>query len=96
MPETFDEFVKMIENDNLPEAALEELGGIKSCYLCGEGILIPYDAAEAVLDYYGNPDTDVELVSLFEELGGEYAHLVESVDFHGACQYCGYQMSKDD
>jgi hypothetical protein len=49
--------------------------------------------AEAVLEFYENPETDVNLESL---LWGSGIAEIESVDYCGACQYCGYQMSKDD
>ena len=96
MPETLDEFVEMLEEGSVPVWALKELGGIQSCYRCGADILRPEQAAEAVLDYYGNPDVDLDLESLFEQTNGIDVPEVESVDYSGACQYCGYQMSKDD
>ena len=96
MPETIEEFIEDLESGIVPSEALVELGGIQSCYRCGNDILRPEQAAEAVLDYYGNPDIDVDLESLFEGLCGEGSPEVESVDFSGACQYCGYQMNKDD
>jgi len=96
MPDTIENFVKDLKSDFVPTEALEELGGIQSCFRCGTAILRPEQAAEAVLDFYGNPDIDEDLESLFEELSGENTPEVESVDFSGACQYCGHQMSKDD
>jgi hypothetical protein len=92
--DTLEEFVEMLQSDSFPSDAIAELGGIHNCFRCGTDILIPKYAAEAVLEYYGNPDVDVDLESLFERTTGEPE--VESVDYSGACQYCGYQMSKDD
>jgi len=96
MPDTVEEFAEMLQTGSVPVWALKELGGIQSCHRCGTDILRPEQAAEAVLDYYGNPDSALELESLFEQLSGEDAPEVESVDYDGVCQYCGYQMSKDD
>jgi hypothetical protein len=75
---------------------LKELGGIQSCYCCGTDILRPEQAAEAVLDYYGNPDSELELESLFEQSSGIDVPEVESLDYSGYCPHCGYQMSKHD
>jgi ppGpp synthetase/RelA/SpoT-type nucleotidyltranferase len=96
MPETLEEFAEMLEAGSVPVWALKELGGIQSCYRCGTDILRPEQAAEAVLDYYGNPDTELDLKSLFEQVDSVDVPEVESVDYSGVCQYCGYQMSKDD
>jgi len=96
MPETLEEFAEMLEAGSVPIWALKELGGIQSCYRCGTDILRPEQAAEAVLDYYGNPDTELGLKSLFEQVDSADVPEVESVDYSGICQYCGYQMSKDD
>lgn len=91
MPETFEEFVEMLQEGYVPEEALKELGGIQDCQRCGIDILRPEHAAEGVLDYYGFPDTTVDLKSFFWEHPDE-----ESVDYSGYCQWCGHQMSKDD
>lgn len=96
MPDTLDEFIEMLQSGYFLTEALMELGGIQSCYRCGTDILRPEQASETVLDYYGNPDVDLDLESLFEELSGGIIPEVESVDYNGACQYCGHQMSKDD
>jgi len=96
MPETLEEFAEMLEAGSVPVWALKELGGIQSCYRCGTDILRPEQAAEAVLDYYGNPDTELDLKSLFEQVDSVDVPEVESVDYSGVCQYCGHQMSKDD
>lgn len=93
MPETLDEFVKMLEAGSVPKTALKELGGIQSCYRCGTDILRPDQATEAVLDYYENPKTELDLESLFEQV--DFPEM-ESADYSGFCQYCGHQMSKDD
>ena len=97
MPESLDEFIKILRSGNVPIDALEELGGIRNCYRCGASILRPEQFAVAVLDYYGEtPDSDiVELVALSEEARGDYLPEVESVDISGTCQWCGRQMSKD-
>jgi ppGpp synthetase/RelA/SpoT-type nucleotidyltranferase len=93
MPETIEEFVEMLERGYVPVEALRELGGIENCIRCGTEILRPEIAAEAVLDYYGNPDIEVDLKALF--IDTDIPEL-ESFDFSGACSYCSYQMSKDD
>lgn len=94
MPDTIEEFIEMLESRSVPTEALTELGGVENCHRCGAEILSPEQAAIAVLDYYDKDDTDLDmdLVSLFWDCGDE----VESIDYSGVCQYCGYQMSKDD
>ena len=93
MPETLDEFIQMLESKHVPLDALRELGGVEDCFRCGTEILRPDVAAKAVLDYYGNPDIEVNLEALF--IDTDIPEL-ESFDFSGACSYCGYQMSKDE
>lgn len=94
MPETLDEFIQMLQSGVIPKEALTELGGIQSCCRCGSDILRPEQAAEAVLDYYGWPDTNIDLEQLL--INADSEGIVESADYSGVCQYCGYQMSKDD
>ena len=93
MPETIDEFIRMLESGHVPLEALRELGGVEDCFRCGSEILRPDIAAVAVLDFYGNPDIEMDLETLFINTD---APECESVDFNGACQYCGHQMLKDD
>jgi ppGpp synthetase/RelA/SpoT-type nucleotidyltranferase len=93
MPDTIDGFIQKLESGHVPFAALRELGGVEDCFRCGTEILRPDVAADAVLNYYGNPDIEVDLETLFMSTDIPEC---ESVDFSGACHYCGYQMSKDD
>lgn len=99
MPDTIDGFVEMLKEGDLPVDALRELGALSSCFRCGTDILQPDVVAQAVLEYYGVSDTYENLESLIEEAADSYHYSgpeVESVDYSGACQYCGHQMSKDD
>lgn len=91
MPESLEEFKEMLLNGSGPCEFLTELGGMGKCRRCGADIVKPERAAEAVLEYYGNPSTDLGLEELFADLPE-----AESVDYDGVCQYCGYQMSKND
>jgi ppGpp synthetase/RelA/SpoT-type nucleotidyltranferase len=93
MPETLEEFIEMLKGGHLPFDALRELGGVQDCYRCGTEILRPEIAAAAVMDFYGNPDTEIDLEELLIDTEEPE---IESVDFGGACQYCGHQMSKGD
>ena len=94
LPETFQEFVNKLRAGSVSCEAMRELGGIQDCKRCGNDILRPECAAEAVWEYYGEPDVDMgELGSLFMQL---LEPEVESVDFSGYCQFCGHQMLKDD
>ncbi len=93
LPSTFEELVEMLEREQLPWDALRELGAIQDCCICGNDILVPDAAEEALLEHYGNPDTDYPLSSKVFELGSDVA---ESVDFSGACQWCGHMMGKED
>ncbi len=91
MPDTLEKFVEMMESGFVPIEALVELGGVQKCFRCGTEIIRPEQAIDAVLHYYDQPDEDVDMESLFWNTVE-----VESVDFEGACQYCGYKMSKDE
>ena len=95
MPETIEEFMEMLKSRSVPTEALKELGGIENCHRCGAEIIRTEQAAEAVFNYYNkdNTDLDEDLGILFWEYCDDE---VESVDHNGVCQYCGYQMSKDD
>lgn len=91
LPDTVDRFVDELQSGIVPVDALRELGGIQSCRRCGTEILRPELAAEAILEYYGSPELDVDLEAL---LAGE--HEVESVDVNGVCSYCAHQILKND
>jgi ppGpp synthetase/RelA/SpoT-type nucleotidyltranferase len=95
LPDTFEEFVKMIKDGNVPWTALEFLGG-SSCARCGNDIFDPSAAADGVLDYYGDPDTNVDVERLINEAMDGSDCPFASLDFSGVCSYCDYQMSKDD
>lgn len=86
----------MLENGEIPCEALKGLGSVTDCFRCGKKILIPDTAVEAILDYYGYPDTEVNLENMFLRVGSVDTLEIESTDFPGACSYCGHIMSKDD
>lgn len=101
MPETFEEFVEMLEHgrvDGYMWQAIGELGGTDSCGRCGATILIPESAAEGVLDFYEMDDSeiDVDLVSMLINPGGVDAPEPESVNLSGFCPHCGDLLTKDD
>jgi hypothetical protein len=96
MPETFDDFMEMVQSGDLPMEALKALGGVTTCGRCMEEILMPSAAADAVLDYYGNPETDVDLESIIETAAIRDGQEVEGADLNGLCSYCNYQAAKDD
>jgi hypothetical protein len=93
LPDSLEEFVEMLGSGDFPTDAIRELGGIQGCDRCGVAILRPEQAAEAVLDYYGNPDLDVDIEGLLAETVASDAPEVESVDYSGLCQYCGHQAT---
>lgn len=95
MPETLEKFIEMLKEGVAPIGALKELGAIQSCYRCGTEVLRSEQAADAVQDYYEKEDLNLDLESLFEHSNWADIPEVESIDFSGACQYCGYQMAKD-
>ena len=95
LPDTFEEFIKMVQDGNVPWTALEFLGG-GACFRCGNDIFDPSAAADGVLDYYEDPDTNVDVEGLIFEAADGANCPFESLDFSGACSYCDYQMSKDD
>lgn len=92
MPDTFEEFVDLVASDEVPWDAIKELGGGSTCGKCGCDVFDSYDAAEGVLDYYDNPDTDIDLAALLEEAAGND---IQSSD-DGFCPYCAHQLAKDD
>lgn len=95
LPDTFEEFVKMMEDGNVPWTALEALGS-NSCARCGKDIFDPSAAADGVLDYYGDPDTNIDVEELIYEAANGHNSPIESLDFSGVCSDCDYRMSKDD
>jgi putative GTP pyrophosphokinase len=96
MPETFDEFIEMLKSGDVSMEALKALGGVDTCALCANEILMPELAAVMVLDYYDNPDTDIDLASVITDTAINDGHEVESIDSSGLCSYCSYQAAKDD
>ena len=96
MPETFDDFIEMVQSGDLPMEALKALGGVEACARCSNEILVTDLAAEMVLDYYDNPDTDIDLASLITNAAIKDGQEIESIDSSGLCSYCSYQAAKDD
>jgi ppGpp synthetase/RelA/SpoT-type nucleotidyltranferase len=94
MPATLEEFIEMLKEGHLPLLAAKELGVVQNCFRCGAEIVCPETGAEAVMNYYGNPETTIDLCELLEQLDGVGGFQVESVDFSGACQYCGHQIGE--
>jgi putative GTP pyrophosphokinase len=98
MPETFEEFVEMVESGGVPWEALKELGGVQECENCGVEIFVPDAAAEGILDHYGFPDTELDLEGLLfgacDRIDCPFEQ--ESVNTSGLCPWCDHMMSKDD
>jgi GTP pyrophosphokinase len=94
MPDSIEDFLKNLKSGLVPTEALKELGGVEDCHRCGAEIIRTEQASIAILDYYDKDNTDLDenLENLFWDSGED----VESIDYSGFCQYCGYQMSKDD
>jgi hypothetical protein len=96
LPDTFEEFIEKLKSGSIPMMALKVLGGIEGCYRCAEDILIPSTAAEAILNFYENPDANVDLANLIYSTAVNLGHEVESFDSDGLCTHCSYSASKDD
>jgi len=98
MPETFEGFIALLKDREVPWEVFRELGGVQGCMRCGTEIFIPDTAAEGVLDFYGFPETDEDVEHLLWDASNNYDSPFEpeSVDFSGVCSYCGHMMSKDD
>ena len=96
LPETIDEFIEELESGYLPIEALEELGGVINCSRCGSSVIEPYDAANAVLEFYNITPDD----SFFDEKLSELLYLLsnfpESEDsfYDGLCSWCAHQLAK--
>jgi ppGpp synthetase/RelA/SpoT-type nucleotidyltranferase len=95
LPETFDEFVEDLENGDVSWEAIKELGGLDHCLRCGKEIFDPNSAYEGVLDYYGFPDTDIDLESLFYDVRGNYVFEYASIDIPYLCSNCVIDPEKD-
>jgi len=91
MPETVEEFIGELRAGDVSMELLRELGGVGSCSRCATAIILTERAAISVLEYYGEPEVDVDLESLFQGLPE-----AESVDASNVCSYCGHQMLRDD
>lgn len=95
LPDTFEEFIAMMSEGNVPWTALNFLGG-GACARCGNDIFDPSTAADGVLDYYGDPETDIDVEELIFKAADSSECPFESLDFSGMCSCCDNQMSKDD
>jgi putative GTP pyrophosphokinase len=98
MPETFEEFIGLLKDREVPWEAFRELGGVQDCMRCKTEIFVPDRAAEGVLDFYGSPETDEDVEHLLWDASNNYESPFEpeSADFSGVCSYCGHMMGKDD
>jgi|GEM_PF-1091454 len=95
LPDTFEEFVTMMRVGNVPWTALVFFGG-GACARCGNDTFDPSAAADGIIEYYGDPETDVDVEGLIFEAADGPDCPFESLDFSGVCSYCDHQMSKDD
>jgi putative GTP pyrophosphokinase len=98
MPETFDEFVEMVEQGDVPWEAMKELGGVQECTNCGAEIFVHDATAEGVLAHYGFPDTELNLEGLLLDACDRFdcPFEQESVNTSGLCPWCDHMMSKVD
>jgi putative GTP pyrophosphokinase len=97
LPETYEEFLRMVEERNVPWRAIEELAGVHRCSMCGDEILVADAVAEAVLDYYDASDQDwLHLEILLRNEADADGPEPESADCPGLCVWCGHTMTKND
>jgi len=96
MPETFDEFVADLKRGDVPWGALEELGGVKRCSVCGTKILDPDAAAEGVMEHYEVDDADIDILALICGIASESPFEPQGPNFPDLCSWCDHTMSKDD
>lgn len=98
LPETVEELIRDIKDRSLGRGfyeALEELGGVKECGLCGTNIFEPDTASEVLSEHYEikNDTKIMELTELLYELygdgtGGEIE--CEDADHSGLCPHCAH------
>lgn len=98
MPETYDEFIQMIKEGDVPWEAIKELGGVRECENCGVEIFVPDAAAEGVLDHFGLQETEMDLEGLLFDASDRFdcPFEQESVNTSGLCPWCDHVMSRDD
>lgn len=96
MPETFEEFLEMIEYEGIPWDVTKELGGLEGCAFCGTGVLDPEEAADGILSYYGYPETDINLEEIFRDSDDIDAPEVGGFNRPDLCSWCDHILSKDD
>ena len=98
LPETIEELIKDIKDGNLGiefYVALEELGGMRECGLCGTSIFVPDIASEVLSEHYETED-DEKITKLTDSLyilyadgaGGEIE--CEDADHSGLCPHCAH------
>lgn len=100
LPETIEELMKDIRHRNLGGgfyAALEELGGVKECGLCGTNMFEPDGASQVLSEHYGiEDDTQItELTELLYELYGDGAGgeiECEDAGHSGLCPHCAHLL----
>ncbi len=98
LPKTVEELIRDIKGRSLGRGfyeALEELGGVNECDLCGTNIFEPVAASEVLSEHYETED-DAKIVELTESLyelygdgtGGEIE--CEDAGHSGLCPHCAH------
>jgi len=100
LPETIEELIKDIKDGNLGiefYVALEELGGMRGCGLCGTSLFVPDTASEVLSEHYETED-DEKITELTDSLYGLYADGAggdiecEDADHSGLCPHCAHLL----
>lgn len=98
LPEKVEELIEDIKDGNLGiefYAALEELGGMRECDLCGTRIFVP-DTANEVLQEHYQIENDEDITELADSLYMLYANGTggeiecEDADHSGLCPHCAH------
>ena len=99
LPETINELIKYLQDE--PDldvgffGALKELGGLGKCDLCGEDILDPYQAYEALCDHYNTERS--ELLDLLYNICWQGTIVeCEDADHSGLCTHCAHLLYSDN
>jgi ppGpp synthetase/RelA/SpoT-type nucleotidyltranferase len=99
LPKTIDELIKYLQDELDLDVgffdALKELDGLGECDLCGENILEPYRAYEALCDHYNMERS--ELLDLLNNICWQGTIVeCEDTDHSGLCPHCAHLLYSDN
>lgn len=98
LPETIEELVEDLIDAREVDVgfleALRELGGVSECKLCRQDIFEPYQAYEALCDYYSKESN--ELLDVLHDMYANGIVECEDSSHSGLCLHCAHLLHSDN